>query len=245
MKHLRWITVALFCVFAWQVDDAGAAAYKVLKDGVANGGTLSGRITYDGTPPEPKTVVVDEDVDACGGKERKAEDLLVNGGGGIQNVVVSIEDVASGKQWNFGKEFTYDQKTCRFNPRIVLIEPGTPGAVLNNDSVGHNFHTISKGVYNINKKIQPGTSLEVPKNKIRKSGLIRTKCDIHTWMGGYWVVADNPYAALSDADGKFSITEIPAGTYKVKIWHETLGESMQEVVVKPGETTELNAALKM
>ncbi|MDH3451935.1 MAG: carboxypeptidase regulatory-like domain-containing protein [Gammaproteobacteria bacterium] len=245
MNQRRWVTLALFCLFAVQVHSAAAAKYKVLKDGVADGGTLSGQITYDGTPPAPEVVVVDEDVEACGGAERKAEDLLVSGSGGIQNVVVSITDVKAGKQWDFGGEFTYDQKTCRFIPRILLIEPKSSGVVLNSDSIGHNFHTVSKGIFNVNKKIQGNSEMAVQKNKIRKSGMIRAKCDIHSWMGGYWVVPENPYATLSDADGQFSITDIPAGTYTVKIWHEKLGESTQEVVVKPGETTEMKASLKL
>jgi hypothetical protein len=223
MSQLRWITFAVFCLFALQVHTAAAAKYKVLKDGVADGGTVSGVISYDGTPPAPETVTVDEDVEACGGAERKAEDLLVNGSG--QNVMVSITKVKAGKQWDFGGEFTYDQKNCRFIPRILLIAPKSAGVVLNSDSIGHNFHTVSKGIFNVNKKVQA--------------------CDIHSWMGGWWVVAENPYAALSDADGKFSIADIPAGTYTVKIWHEKLGESTQEVVVEPGKTSELNVSLKL
>jgi hypothetical protein len=245
MSQLRWITFAVFCLFALQVHTAAAAKYKVLKDGVADGGTVSGVISYDGTPPAPETVTVDEDVEACGGAERKAEDLLVNGSGGVQNVVVSITNVKAGKQWDFGGEFTYDQKNCRFVPRILLIAPKSAGVVLNSDSIGHNFHTVSKGIFNVNKKVQAGGKLTVKKNKIRKSGMVRAKCDIHSWMGGWWVVAENPYAALSDADGKFSIADIPAGTYTVKIWHEKLGESTQEVVVEPGKTSELNVSLKL
>ena len=119
------------------------------------------------------------------------------------------------------------------------------GEVLNSDSVGHNFHTISKGIFNINKKIQPGASLAVKKTKIRKTGIVRAKCDIHSWMGGYWVVADTPYTVLSDADGNFSITDIPAGKYKLKIWHEKLGETSQEVEVSAGADSSANAALKL
>lgn len=245
MNQRRWVSLAAFCLFALQVNSVAAAKYKVQKDGVADGGTLSGQITYDGTPPAPEMVKVDEDVEACGGPERKAEDLLVNGSGGIQNVVVSITNVKAGKQWDLGGEFTYDQKDCRFIPRVLLIAPKSAGVVLNSDNIGHNFHTISKGIYNVNKKIQANAQMAVKKNKIRKSGMIRAKCDIHSWMGGWWVVPDNPYAAVSDADGKFSITGIPAGTYTVKIWHEKLGESTQEVVVKAGETTAMSTSLKL
>ena len=64
-------------------------------------------------------------------------------------------------------------------------------------------------------------------------------------MKGWWIVAKTPYTVLSDDDGNFSITDIPPGTYKLKIWHETLGETEQEVVIKPGETTKTDVVLNL
>lgn len=221
-----------------------AAEYQVVAGGVKDGGTVSGRVTFSGTPPAPVMLKVDEDVQACGG-DRPSDELLVGSGGGIQNVVLSIEGVAAGKAWDFSEEFTYDQKKCSFVPRILLVKPGAAGAVLNSDTIGHNFHTFSTGIYNINKKIQPSAKLVVEKDKIKKPGRVRVKCDIHGWMGGHWIVAESPYAVLTDKDGNFSIANVPPGNYTVKVWHEKLGESEQKVVVKKGETAKLDVALKL
>ena len=163
----------------------------------------------------------------------------------FNNVVLSIVDIHSGKDWDFPDEFVYDQKKCTFVPRVLLIKPKDKGVVLNSDSVGHNFHTVSKGIYNVNKKIKANAKMVVKKNKIRRSGRIRAKCDIHSWMKGWWIVAKTPYTVLSDDDGNFSITDIPPGTYKLKIWHETLGETEQEVVIKPGESTKTDVVLDL
>jgi hypothetical protein len=244
MKTLQSVTSVLGCLFIFAASSASAADYKVMSGGVKDGGTVSGRVTLNGPAPAPVILKVDEDIQACGG-DRPSDELLVSGGGGIQNVVLSIETVAEGKDWSLPKEFTYDQKKCTFIPRVLLIKPNMSGAVLNSDSIGHNFHTISKGVYNVNKKIQPGSKLTVSDNKIRRSGIVRAKCDIHSWMGGYWFVAETPYAVISDKDGNFSITDIPPGNYTLKIWHEKLGESEQKVVVKKGETTKKDVVLKL
>lgn len=245
MKLLRTLSWVLACSFVFAVGSASAAKYKVAKGGVTDGGSVSGRITYDGTAPAPEILKVDEDIEACGG-DRPSDALLVSADGGIQNVVLSIQKVKSGKDWDFPKGgFTFDQKDCSFTPRIMLIKPRMEGVVLNSDSVGHNFHTISKGIFNVNKKIQPGSKLVVKNNKIRKTGMVRAKCDIHSWMGGYWVVADSPYTVISDADGNFSISDIPPGKYTLKIWHEKLGESKQEVVVSKGGNTKTDIALKL
>jgi hypothetical protein len=127
----------------------------------------------------------------------------------------------------------------------MLIKPNMAGAVLNSDSIGHNFHTISTGVFNVNKKIQPSAKLVVTKDQIRRSGKVRAKCDIHSWMGGWWIVAETPYTVVSDKDGNFSLTNVPAGSYTLKIWHEKLGESQQKIVVKKGETAKTDVSLKL
>ena len=243
MKTALSITVVLGTMLA-VAGSAFAADYKVVSGGVKDGGTVSGRITFSGTPPAPVMLKVDEDAQACGG-DRPSDELVVGANGGIKNVVLSIEKVAAGKDWAMPQEFVYDQKKCSFAPRVIIIKPNMSGAVLNSDTVGHNFHTISKGVYNINKKIQPGAKLVVTDRQIRRSGMVRAKCDIHSWMGGWWVVAETPYTVLTDGDGNFSIADVPPGTYTINIWHEKLGESQQKVTVKTGETTKVDAALKL
>ena len=244
MKQVRWNIFIAVCVFLFAVNSADAADYTVLEKGVENGGVVQGRITFDGTPPPPKMLKVDEDAEACGG-DRPSDELLVNNSGGIKNVVLSIEDIAVGKDWGFPEEFVYDQKKCTFVPHVLLIKPKGKGVVLNSDSVGHNFHTVSQGIYNVNKKIAAAAKMVVEENKLRRPGTIRAKCDIHSWMGGWWIVAATPYTVLSDENGNFSITDIPPGTYKLKIWHETLGESDQSVVIETGKTTEISVKLKL
>lgn len=244
MKAPHRYTFVLSGLLVFAATSVAAAEYQVLAGGVKDGGSVTGRVTFTGTPPAPAILKVDEDVQACGG-DRPSDELVVGGGGGIQNVVLTIEGVAAGKAWDFPEEFTYDQKKCTFVPRILLIKPNAAGSVLNSDSIGHNFHTISSGIYNINKKIQPSAKLVVNKNQISKPGRVRAKCDIHSWMGGWWVVAESPYAVLTDKDGNFSIANVPPGNYTVKIWHEKLGESQQKVVVKKGEATKLDVALKL
>ena len=50
----------------------------------------------------------------------------------------------------------------------------------------------------------------------------------------------NPYYSVTGEDGAFSLTDVPAGKYKVEIWHEKLGKQTQEVEVKAGETAKLD-----
>lgn len=249
MKKIRlsnFISIGFIpiCLFMFGIHSAQAAKYTAIEGGVKNGGTVSGKVTLNGTAPAARMLKVDEDVEACGG-DRLSSELLVNKKGGIKNVVLSIEDIKSGKAWDFPEKFVYDQNKCTFVPHVLLIKPKVQGQVLNSDTVGHNFHSVSKGIYNVNRKIKAGAKMKVKKNKIRKSGVIRAKCDIHSWMKGWWFVAKTPYAVLTEEDGTFSITNIPAGSYKLKIWHEKLGESEQSLVIKAGKTTKANVSLEL
>ena len=63
-------------------------------------------------------------------------------------------------------------------------------------------------------------------------------------MAGWWYVTSSPYTVLTDEDGNFTILDIPAGTYNVKIWHETLGEAEQSVTVEANGTTEIAVSLQ-
>jgi len=240
MNKISWSALATSCLAI-----AGASiaqAYTVQDGGVQNGGTVSGRVTFNGTAPTPETLVVDQDQEACGG-DRPSQELVVGADGGIQNVVVAIEDIESGKAWGFAEQFVYDQKGCSFVPHVLVMQPRAPGVVKNSDTVGHNFHTISQGIYNTNSKINAATDMSVDANRVRRPGIVRAKCDIHSWMQGWWYVAATPYAELTDASGGFTMSEVPPGTYKVKIWHEKLGEREETVVVEAGKTTEFNLSM--
>jgi len=66
---------------------------------------------------------------------------------------------------------------------------------------------------------------------------------VHGWMHGWLVAAPTPYVAVSDNSGNFKLTDVPAGSYTVEIWHEKLGKSTQKVTVKAKEDAKVNVEL--
>ena len=67
----------------------------------------------------------------------------------------------------------------------------------------------------------PGSTLteKIP----AEAGLVNVQCDIHGWMKAYIHVFDNPYFAVTGADGKFQMKNVPAGDYRILIWQEGMG----------------------
>jgi Carboxypeptidase regulatory-like domain len=67
----------------------------------------------------------------------------------------------------------------------------------------------------------------------------RRKGTIHPWMKAYLGVFEHPYFALSGADGRFTLKDLPPGEYTIKAWHERFGTQSQKVMIGPKETKEV------
>jgi plastocyanin len=211
---------------------------------VENGGSISGKITFSGQAPAPRMIKIDQDKGVCG-KEKASQDLLVGKGGGIQNVVVKIAGIKSGKKWEFGNESTIDQKDCRFAPHVSIFKPGATLVMLNSDDITHNMHTSSRKNPPLNRK-QPKFKKKMKiKDKFKNPETIKMHCHIHEkWMVAWIIVADSPYIAVTDASGSFKIDNVPPGDYTVEIWQEKFGSQTAKVSVKGGSDAKVSASFK-
>jgi plastocyanin len=197
---------------------------------VVAGGTVSGAVTYAGTAPAPAKLQVTKDVAVCGKEGHVDESLVVGANKGIKDVVVSIKGVKQGKSMDaLGASFVLDQKVCVYRPHVVLVPVNKPLKILNSDGILHNIHTYGKK--NPAKNIaQPKFKKEITET-FAQPEVIPVKCDVHGWMSAWIVVVDHPYYAVTDADGKFTIADVPAGTYTVEYWQEKLGTQTKQVTV--------------
>ena len=58
-------------------------------------------------------------------------------------------------------------------------------------------------------------------------------------MQSWGYAIDNPYYAVTNLEGTFTIPQLPAGKYKVKAWHPILGSQEREVTVTSNGTATL------
>ncbi len=138
--------------------------------------------------------------------------------------------------------FVMDQKNLTFLPHILVVPVGSTVDFPNNDKVNHNVFSLSATKkFNLGS-YGPGESKSVV---FDKPGIVELRCDIHAEMIAYIMVVKNPYAAVTDAQGRFRIPDpswakatglpalpgLPAGTYTVKIWQEKLRPAKAEVTV--------------
>jgi plastocyanin len=208
---------------------------------VTNGGTISGKITFSGSPPANPSHSITKDEDFCGASIA-ADYILVGGDGGLKNAVVAIENIDKGKAYDMKGIVEFENTKCMFEPHVSTAVAGQKLGIVSRDPILHNTHLYhgpkERTLYNIAIPLQD----KVIKKPLRKPGKVTVKCDAHEWMLGYVYVTTNPYASVSAADGSFTISEVPPGTYKIKVWHEKLGEVTQDVTVSAGGTATVNHA---
>jgi len=203
------------------------ATLLILGNVMAEAGTISGTVVFKGTPPPPRKVSVSTDPEICG-SEQQAEDLVVGANKGIKYAVVRVMG-ADGAPLEAAQVVPLDQKGCKFNPHVVVMQKGTSLDILNNDGISHNLHTHSTANPAVNKA-QPGFRKKLSQ-AFEKAENIKVTCDVHPWMAGWIVVAENGLIAVTDDAGSFKLENVPAGTYQLEVWHEKLGTQTKQVTV--------------
>jgi plastocyanin len=207
---------------------------------VTNGGSITGTVKYKGTPPPREKVDVNKDKEVCAVTPKLSTDLVVGTDGGIEYAVVSIPGIQKGKPFPESTA-VLDQKGCEYVPHVVQLKAGGELEIKNSDGILHNIHTYSTKNPPVNRA-QPKFK-KVIKETFDKPEMVRLTCDVHGWMSGWLAVEANPYVAVTDAKGAFSLTDVPPGDYEVRVWQEKLGETTQKVTVQPGAETKVNFEL--
>lgn len=120
------------------------------------------------------------------------------------------------------------QKGALFTPHVLPVVVGTTVDWPNNDDILHNVFSFSEvapfdlGLYK-NPTIKSWT--------FDKPGRVDVFCSIHTRMNCIVLVLENPYFAAANEKGFYTITNVPAGTYKLKAWHERLPSQTRDITV--------------
>jgi plastocyanin len=131
------------------------------------------------------------------------------------------------------------QRDLNFVPAILPVQTGTKVAFPNLDDTYHNIFSFSPakrfdlGRYRGDERPIPSVVFDVP-------GLVTVRCDIHEHMRALILVLDTPHFALSDAEGRFRLTGLPSGRYKLKAWVSSRVTLERPVELTGGSTLSAN-----
>ncbi|MBI3838496.1 MAG: hypothetical protein HY288_11265 [Planctomycetia bacterium] len=195
----------------------------------AEWGTLTGRIVVDGKPPKESPIdTAGKDPQACTKEKLVDEGLLVDAKGGLANAVIMLKTknpaVNPELMTNATGNVDLDNKNCRFEPHVQVVLLTQTLLLKNSDPVSHNSKVDPLNTPGINP-ILPVNGEPVQFKFNSEEGIpVKVGCNIHTWMGAYLVVRKDPYAAVTDRTGAFTLKDLPAGTeLEFLFWAENPG----------------------
>jgi len=210
--------------------------------GACVAGAIHGTVLLEGTAPAAKKMPVTIDQYLCG-KEKDADDLILSARGEISNVVVWLENPPAGAVWpKDAEKVAIDQNGCSFVPRVTVVPVGGTVDFLNSDRLLHNIHATPQLNASFNRTQPKNRTIPVT---FSKAEIIRVDCDLHAWMTAWVVVASHPYHAVTKADGQFTFDDLPAGSYRLRIWHERLGTLEREVRLPEKANAAVKVEMKM
>ncbi len=208
------------------------------------GGTVTGKITYTGTPPKMKPIDMSKEPNCA--KEHAASPVLtenvVSGPGNTLEWAVVY--VSAGDQGSTPGTQTlkFDQKGCQYIPHVLVMQVDQPFQIVNSDPHLHNIHPLPKINPEWNKSQPPGTPPLT--EKYDKPEFISVKCNVHPWMHGWFIVLNTSHYAVSGSDGSFTLKGLAPGKYTLTAWQEQFGTQAQDVTLASGETKNITFTFK-
>ncbi len=156
--------------------------------------------------------------------------------------VVYLESAPRGAfETSEGGHAVMDQRNETFVPHVLAITTGTTVDFPNSDKFYHNVFSLSKTRPFDLGRYAAGNSRPV---RFDRAGIVRVFCDIHSHMNAYILVFNHPFFAMTDAEGRYRIENVPPGTYGVIAWNEGTSSEARPITVPDGGIAELDFTLR-
>ncbi len=206
--------------------------------------TITGKVTYSGTPPKARPIDMSKEPVCAKAHTTSAtsQNVVTGPGNSLANVVVYISGGEQGSPAP-AKEAKLDQKGCVYDPHVIAVQIGQELEISNSDPASHNVQASSKA----NPAFNRGQTAGAPPIEVKfdKAEFVPLKCNIHPWMSAWVAVLSTSHSAISREDGSFTITGLTPGKYTVSAWHEQAGTQSQEVTIEAGETKNVSFTFKL
>ena len=111
------------------------------------------------------------------------------------------------------------QVNKQFDPRVLVVPVGTSVGFPNRDTVRHHVYSFSP-TKTFELKLYTGTSASPV--VFDRAGIAVLGCNIHDNMAAWVVVVDTPHYGRSAQTGTVLLGNVPAGTYRLRVWHPGL-----------------------
>ncbi len=206
-------------------------------------GTISGKVTFKGTPRGRRKLSMGADpVCASLHTEAALDEKMIVGEGAdgiypLANVFVYVKSGAGAGYAVPSEPVVVDQVGCKYVPHVVGVRVGQEIQFKNSDKTMHNVHSLSAKTGKPFNRGMPAGSPNASYMLTKPEVMAKMKCDAHPWMSCYIGAMDHPFFAVTGTAGMFSLEGLPDGEYEVAAWHELsmLKSDVVKVTVAGGE----------
>ena len=201
---------------------------------------------------------------------RILQPFRVGPAGEFRDVVVYLEGIDKGKPFNEGSVPQIDAKDCLFVPFTTVVRDDQTVTVVNMDPVMHDIqayetsHLGARVLFNVPLPMNPqhprnlkdrsdagmyhkhmaGPPTKQLVNLSKGRRIFVMQCGFHAYMESWGVAVTNPYFAKTDEQGRFTMTDVPPGTYKLVVWHPYVRSVVEQTVtIGPKGTVEAHVAV--
>jgi len=218
---------------------------------ISSAASITGRVLMRDGPADSTIAAVADSmllpmVDQRTCSDTASAPTAVTGDGGVANALVWVDGIAAGKPLPELRRERVTVENCRIEPRIVAVTSGSTVNVFSRDPVVHDMRFFRENRGDpVTRLLTVDEGQVIPSERIAaEAGIVEARCTRHPWLRGYIAVFDHPYFAITDASGAFTIEELPAGTYTIKVWREGMERPEERrVVITPGGTGRLDVRL--
>jgi hypothetical protein len=201
---------------------------------------------------------------------RILQPFQVGPAGEFRDVVVYLEGIGKGKPFGEGSLPQIEAKDCLFLPFTTVVRDDQSVTVVNMDPVMHDlqaYETSELGprvLFNVPLPMNPqhprnfkdrseaamyhrhmaGAPMKQLVNLSKNRRIFVMQCGFHAYMESWGLAVTNPYFAKTDGQGRFTMTDVPPGTYKLVVWHPYIRTRIEHTVtIGPKGTVEANIAV--
>ena len=198
-------------------------------------GTIKGRVTITTADDVTGDIIRGRSLNRYGAmsmkSDKSAEPYTVT-----EKAVVFIESV-SGSFEPPRVHPKLDQRDMVFHPLVLPVVVGTTVDFPNSDPLFHNVFSFSQA-----KEFDLGRYPKGQKKSVTfdKTGVVSVYCEIHSYMFATILVLQNPYFAIPDEEGNYSLSGVPGGSYQISFWYGRKKIKTEKITIAPNQITTTN-----
>jgi hypothetical protein len=193
---------------------------------------------------------------------RILQPFQVGPAGEFRDVVVYLEGIEKGKPFSDGGVVPQiEARDCLFHPFTTVVRDDRSVTVVNMDPVMHDIqayetsHLGPRVLFNVPLPMNPahprnlkdrsdaglyhkhmaGPPMKQLVNLSKGRRTFVMQCGFHAYMESWGVAVTNPYFAKTDEQGRFTLTDVPPGTYKLVVWHPYVRTAIEQFVTIPAK----------